>query len=315
MTRDQDYQITYDLKAAYHHRKIHPFQTKFLGAAIPKPNGETQYFIFLFLPFGLSSAVHCIAKILKPFNAYLHEKGVRHSIYLDDGRVTAVSECQAEEHRVFVYDVLRKSGFIIEAKKSDRKGEASQYKEYLGFIIDTSSMTVRLGEIKKELILRQVKNTIDYGSKLILAWDLASTLGKIVATEPALGTVIVMAARAAYIELDMAVQQRGWGTRLVMSEESINGMTFFVENCHMFDNSPVRSAATEISVLSIIGPPSSFMKQSFVANHARTREEKIWAIDASCFATCAYSIKGEYLFFRGVLSESERDLSLDIRNC
>ena len=160
MTRDQDYQITYDLKAAYHHRKIHPFQTKFLGAAIPKPNGETQYFIFLFLPFGLSSAVHCIAKILKPFNAYLHEKGVRHSIYLDDGRVTAVSECQAEQLRIFVYDVLRKSGFIIEAKKSDQKGDASQYKEYLGFINDTSSMTVRLGETKKQLILRQVKNTI-----------------------------------------------------------------------------------------------------------------------------------------------------------
>jgi hypothetical protein len=74
LTRDQDYQITYDLKAAYHHIKIHPTQTKFLGAAIPKPNGETQYFIFLFLPFGLSSAVHCITKILKPVNAYLHEE-------------------------------------------------------------------------------------------------------------------------------------------------------------------------------------------------------------------------------------------------
>ena len=169
--------------------------------------------------------------------------------------------------------------------------------EYLGFIIDTISTTVRLGETKKEAHLVKVKNKIDYGSNLILARDLASTLGKIVATEPALGPVVVMAARAAYIELDMAVQQRGWGTRLVMSEESINGMTFFVENCHMFDNSPVRSAATEISVLSIIGPPSSFMKQSFVANHARTREQKIWASDASCFATCAYSIKGEHVYF------------------
>jgi hypothetical protein len=77
----------------------------------------------------------------------------------------------------------------------------------------------------------------------------------------------------------------------------------------MFDNSPIRSAATKISVLSIIGPPSSFMKQSFIANHARAREEKIWASDASGFATCAYSIKGEHLYFRGVLSESERELS------
>ena len=89
-------------------------------------------------------------------------------------------------------------------------------------------------------------------------------------------------------------------------QESINGIKIFVENCHIFDNSPIRSATTEISVLSIIGPPSSFMKQSFVANNARTREEKIWARDTSGFATCAYSIKDEHLYFRGMLSESER---------
>ncbi|KZS08446.1 Uncharacterized protein APZ42_027551 [Daphnia magna] len=272
-------------------------------------NGGTQYFIFLFLPFGLSSAVHCITKILKPVNAYLHEKGIRHSIYLDDGRITAASQCQAEEHRVFVYDVLQKSGFIIETKKSDQKGDANKSKEYLGFIIDTGSMTVRLGETKKQLILRQVEETIDYGPKPILARDLASTLGKMVAMEPALGPVVIMAARAAYIDLDKAVQQRGWGTRLVMSEESIKGMKFIVENCYKFDNSPIRSATTELSVLSIIGPPSSFMKQSFVANHARTKEEKIWASDASGFATCAYSIKGEHLYFRGMLREFERKLS------
>lgn len=190
-----------------------------------------------------------------------------------------------------------------------KKGDANKSKEYLGFIIDTGSMTVRLGETKKQLILRQVEETIDYGSKPILARDLASTLGKMVAMEPALGPVVIMAARAAYIDLDKAVQQRGWGTRLVMSEESIKGMKFIVENCYKFDNSPIRSATTELSVLSIIGPPRSFMKQSFVANHARTKEEKIWASDASGFATCAYSIKGEHLYFRGMLREFERKFS------
>ena len=66
-----------------------------------------------------------------------------------------------------------------------------------------------------------------------------------------------------------------------MSKEAQDGLQFFVDNCSEFDNSPIRSAATEISVLSIIGPPSSFMKSSFVANHVRTNEEKIWASDAS----------------------------------
>ena len=48
-----------------------------------------MYFTFLFLPFGLSSAVHCITKLFKPINAYIHNKGVRRSIYLDDEKITS----------------------------------------------------------------------------------------------------------------------------------------------------------------------------------------------------------------------------------
>ena len=309
ITRRKDFQIKYDLKSAYHHIKIHPSQTKYLGAAYIKPEGGIQYFVFLFLPFGLSSAVHCITKLFKPINAYIHERGIRHSIYLDDGRITADSEHEAEKHRVFVYGVLEKAGWILEAKKSDHKGEASQAKEYLGFIIDTVSMTVRLEKAKKQRILQQVSETIAYGSKPIPAKELAGTLGKIVATEPALGPVVIMAARAAYTDLDKATQEKGWRTQVTMSKESVNGLRFFEENCSRFDNTPIRSAATEISVMSIIGPPSRFMKSSFVANHVRTEEENIWASDASGYATCAYSIKGEQLYYRGVLTEEERKLS------
>ena len=181
MTREHDFQIKYDLKSAYHHIKIHPAQTKYLGAAIVEPDGRTQYFVFLFLPFGLSSAVHCITKIFKPINAFIHEKGIRHSIYIDDGRATAETKRKAEEQRKFVYGVLERSGWILERKKSDQEGDASQSKEYLGFIIDTSSMTVRLVEAKKQRILQRVRETISYGSKSIQARELENTrysLGK-----------------------------------------------------------------------------------------------------------------------------------------
>ena len=170
-------------------------------------------------------------------------------------------------------------------------------------------MTVRLQEAKKQRILQQVSETISHGSKSFPAKELAGTIGKIVATEPALGPIVVIAARASYAVLEEATQRRGWNSSLVMSKEAQDGLQFFVDNCSDFDNSPIRSAATEISVLSIIGPPSSFMKSSFVANHVRTNEEKIWASDASGYATCAYSIKGDHLYFRGTLNEDERMLS------
>jgi len=176
------------------------------------------------------------------------------------------------------------------------------------FIIDTNTMTVRLVEAKNQRIIQRVWETISYGARPILAKDLAKTLGKIVPTEPA-GPVVIMTSKASYIDLEEATQNGGWGTRLTMREESLDRLRFFVEHCSQFDNTTIRSVVTEISVLSIIGPPSSFMKSRFVANHVRTDEEKIWASDASGYATCAYSIKGEHLYFRGMLAESEMRLS------
>lgn len=221
----------------------------------------------------------------------------------------AETKHKAEEQHIFVYKVLQSSGWILEPEKSDKKEDINQSKEYLGFIIDNNSMTVRLQEAKKRRILKRVWDTISHGSKPIPAKELAGTLGKMVATEPALGPIVVMTARASYAILEEATQKRGWGTKLIMSNEALNGLKFFAENCSDFDDSPIRSAATEISVLSIIGPPTSFIKSSFVANHVRTDDEKIWASDTSGYATCAYSIKGDHLYFRGILNEDERMLS------
>jgi hypothetical protein len=51
-------------------------------------------------------------------NVYIHEKGIRHSIYLDDGRIIAETKCGAEDQRTFVYKTLKNSGCILEVEKS-----------------------------------------------------------------------------------------------------------------------------------------------------------------------------------------------------
>ncbi|KAI9553647.1 hypothetical protein GHT06_021572 [Daphnia sinensis] len=141
-------------------------------------------------------------------------------------------------------------------------------------------MTVHLTDTKKgKKFLKQVRETISRGPNMLPAKELARTLEKIVATEPPLGPVVIMVARAVYSRLDEAVCDRGWHTQFTMDKESIDGLTFFAENCPSFENAPIRSAATEISVLSIIGPSDDFIKRVFVANHTRTDNEKIWASD------------------------------------
>jgi hypothetical protein len=86
---------------AYQHIKIHPVKQNI--SAQPYQSRTARFNISSSSIFPLDS----ITKILKPVNAVLNEKAMRHLIYLDDGRVIAVSQRQAEEHIVFVYDVLQ----------------------------------------------------------------------------------------------------------------------------------------------------------------------------------------------------------------
>ena len=125
LTRDQDYQMTYDLKAAYHHIKIHPLQTKFIDAAIPKQDGGTQYLIFLFSSFWPIFSCTLYHEDFQANQRLSTRKRDPSLFFLNDGRMVAASKSEAEEKGSIVYDVLQKSGFIIEAKKSDKVGDAN----------------------------------------------------------------------------------------------------------------------------------------------------------------------------------------------
>ena len=203
MTNKDDFQIKYDLKSAFHHIKIHRSHTKYLGACFNDDTGKKQYFVFLFLPFGLGSAVHCITKLLKPIVAHLHLNGIRNSIFIDDGRLLATTAEEAEKLRKLAYQILEKAGWTLESQKSDKKGQASKSKEYLGFVINTASMTVQLKEDRKADIKQQVQMLVQ-DTKPIHVKTLAKALGKMVATMP------LMAGRAAYIQLDKIVEEQGW---------------------------------------------------------------------------------------------------------
>jgi len=74
----------FDLKSCYFHVKIDPELTTFFGVKLAI-GGVCTYMVYDYLPFGLSSAVHCITKLWKPITAYLQKKGIPLSVYIDDG--------------------------------------------------------------------------------------------------------------------------------------------------------------------------------------------------------------------------------------
>ena len=87
--------------------------------------GEDEYYQFQVMPFGLASATQCLARVTKPICAHLAGKGIRHSLYIDDGKINARAD-KISEHLKYTLQVLRKAGFIIAPNKTDTPETVSE---------------------------------------------------------------------------------------------------------------------------------------------------------------------------------------------
>jgi hypothetical protein len=314
ITEEGDFQTKYDLTQAFFHIKIWEGDHQFLGASFDEESGAKRFFVFTHMPFGLATAVHAITKVMKPIQAYFAKSGLRHSIYIDDGRVVASSKSLAQEHTEFVYDTLTKAGWQIAIQKSDRPDQATQVQEYLGFTIDTRNMTVSLPEAKKAQLLQLSRDLAASGGRCLKAKELASMVGKLTAAEPALGNFATIMGKRAYGILEEAVSRQGWRGTVRISAEVAADFRTVGEQLAEHDHHPIRSKATEISVVSIIGPPTDFLKRKFLPNHKTEGQVEVWCGDASATAVCAFSVtSNQPFFFKAELSAFEAQQSSGYR--
>lgn len=245
ITEVDDYQTVFDLKSAYHNVKIAPEHVQYLGASI-QFKGRKRYFVFKHLPFGLNCAVYAITKLWKPLTAYLHTHGIRFSIYIDDGRILTKSAEEAERVRLLVYELVQNAGWHVNWSKSDKTGESSQVKKYLGFSIDTRSMTVSYPENKWNDLRQFILNALE--KPTIEAKILAKLLGRVVALLPSHGTSVRICTRSGYGLLDQHVRLRGWQGSLDWTAEAKSELQFFVLHAKNFDGAPISSSLSDITI-------------------------------------------------------------------
>jgi hypothetical protein len=77
---------------------------------------------------------------------YLHEEGVRISIYMDDGNVVGKTQIEATEAMDLAVTTFQLGGWNIQWKKSDLQAK-SQVK-YLGFMVDLADFTYAAADSK-----------------------------------------------------------------------------------------------------------------------------------------------------------------------
>lgn len=164
-----------DLHEAYFLVPIHSNHKKYLRFYF---NG---FYEFNALPFGLCSAPYIFTKILQPVITHLRARGFKSVRYLDDICLLGYSREQCLDNVKHTVECLTNLGFVINYKKSCLEPKKSC--NFLGFVINSESMTLELPERKRNSILVAVDKLLI--KKSIRIRDFARVLGSLTAACPA----------------------------------------------------------------------------------------------------------------------------------
>jgi hypothetical protein len=134
-----EYQCVFDLENQYFHVQLHPDVRKYFGFAWTGADGVERYYCFTVMVYGFAPAAAVVTRLIKPIMGFLHEEGVRISIYMDDGNVVGATQEEATEAMDLAVTAFQLGGWNIQWKKSDLQAK-SQVK-YLGFMVDLADFT------------------------------------------------------------------------------------------------------------------------------------------------------------------------------
>ena len=136
---------------------------------------------FRSLPFGLATAPRVFTKILRPLAAMVRKMAIRIIIYLDDILIMAQTKELLTSHMEILAWELQELGFKLNHRKCVWK--PAQVIEFLGFLINSETMTIHLPEDKVQKVMKECRLLIN--KKSVTARELAHLIGLLTSTIPA----------------------------------------------------------------------------------------------------------------------------------
>lgn len=175
LVRPNCYMASVDLKDAYYSVSIAEEHRNLL-----KFSWRGKLYRFTCLPNGLACAPRFFTKLLKPVFAYLRSLGHCSVIYIDDSFLCSATAEDCFSNVKDTVKLLTDLGFTINQEKSNLF--PSQSAKFLGFIIDSRHMTVKLTNDKVTQILKLSRALLSKQKCTIT--ELASFIGTLVAAFP-----------------------------------------------------------------------------------------------------------------------------------
>lgn len=226
MFRKNGYMFSFDLKSGYHHVEIfQPHQT-FLGFSWDF-QGETRFYVFTVLPFGLSVAPYIFTKILRPLVGWWRANGIYIAVFLDDGWSIADDYNSANIIASRVRSDIRLAGFITNSEKSI--WEPTQIITWLGLVWNSTLGTISITPRRVQGIVDCVA-FIEAQKCTIAARQLSSFVGKVMSTCPVTGNLPRITTR--HCQMTIAIAEH-WDTPMILDEYCKDEIVFWKNNIHL----------------------------------------------------------------------------------
>lgn len=182
---------------------------------------------YVCLPNGLSSAPRIFTKLLKPALKFLREQGLLSSAYIDDVYLQGDTYHECHENALSTVQLLKNLGFVIQEEKSCLN--PSQQLEYLGFVLNSMTMTVKLTHARVEKVVKACEKLLNDSHPTIL--NLAEVIGLMVSSFPG-----VEYGPLYYRSLDIAKteglrQNKGnFSGHILLNDTSIEDLKWWITN-------------------------------------------------------------------------------------
>ena len=184
------FMFSFDFKSGYHHIEIFEEHIQHLGFSWAD-NGITRFYVFLVLPFGLSSAGYIFTKVCRELVRHWRSFGIKIVVYLDDGIAAAEGRDRCAQISQFVKASIQESGFICNEKKSI--WIPTQSMSWLGLVINTNNFTLKISQKRIDRVFTKI-NAIN-ASPVASARQISSVRGSIDSQSIVLGAITSLFSR------------------------------------------------------------------------------------------------------------------------
>ena len=277
-----DYQASFDLTNAYFHINIAPAFRKYLGFSLPDSSGVTRYYVFRVMIYGLKPAAYVITRLTKPLLAHLHKRGVKASIFIDDGRITGADKVGTWNQFKYALQLFENAGWNIQHLKTST--EPTQKLYHMGFWCDSASMSYTISDPKLQHIQAMIDLVLQ-NPKCQLKL-LSSIAGKLMSTLKAMGPVIPILLRSSFVFLAEHLEpgSNDYDQNVSVGARVLEDLTF------------LRASLEDINGYPIFGNKIGFcLNQALVEGDLKSAErelgptERLWISDSSEIKAAAYN--------------------------